>query len=71
MAEVFADTDSRTPLIFILSQGADPLINLERFAREKKVGADKMLLISLGQGQGIVAERAIDRGCAEGLWVVL
>ena len=71
MAEVFLDTDSQTPLIFILSQGADPLINLERFAREKQIGPEKIMLISLGQGQGIVAERAIERGCHEGLWVVL
>lgn len=37
MEDVFADTDYRTPLIFILSKGADPLLNLLSFAKEKKI----------------------------------
>lgn len=37
MDDVFKDTDYRTPLIFILSQGADPLLGLLRFAKEMKV----------------------------------
>ena len=28
MEEVYMDTDYKTPLIFILSPGADPLVNL-------------------------------------------
>lgn len=34
LEEVFQDTDFKTPLIFILSPGADPLMNLMRFAKE-------------------------------------
>jgi dynein heavy chain len=30
--EIYNDTDHKTPLIFILSAGADPLTNLLRFA---------------------------------------
>jgi len=37
MDDVFKDTDYRTPLIFILSQGADPLLGLLRFAKEMKI----------------------------------
>lgn len=33
MDEVFADTDYNTPLIFILSQGADPQDRLIRFSK--------------------------------------
>jgi dynein heavy chain len=71
MEQVYLDTDFKTPLIFILSQGADPLLNLLRFAKEKKIGNDKMIILSLGQGQGPVAEKAINKGSKDGLWVVL
>jgi dynein heavy chain, axonemal len=47
---VFEDTNFKTPLIFILSSGADPLFNLQRFARERSKPADLIYLISLGQG---------------------
>ena len=32
--EVFLDTDFKTPLIFILSPGADPLLSMLRYAKE-------------------------------------
>lgn len=48
--EVFNDTDCKTPLVFILSSGADPLAGLLRFAGVRKVPAEKLAVISLGQG---------------------
>lgn len=48
--EIYNDTDHKTPLIFILSAGADPLSNLLRFASIRKITSDKMTIISLGQG---------------------
>ena len=33
--DVFPDTDSRTPVVFILSTGADPTAMLQRFATKK------------------------------------
>jgi dynein heavy chain len=48
--EIYNDTDHKTPLIFILSAGADPLQNLLRFAATRKITSDKMTVISLGQG---------------------
>jgi len=35
MEVVYADTDVKTPLIFVLSQGADPTSFLIKFAKEK------------------------------------
>ena len=46
-----------SPLIFILSPGADPGSNLYRFAAEKN---REVASISLGQGQGPKAERLMD-----------
>jgi len=47
---------STTPLIFVLSPGADPLNNLVKFGEIKKKHIDS---VSLGQGQGPKAERFI------------
>lgn len=71
MEEVYGDTDSNTPLIFILSSGADPLNSLLALAREKKITSDKLFLISLGQGQGPLAEKAIEKAMAVGGWTIL
>jgi dynein heavy chain len=32
--KIYENTDMKTPLIFILSQGADPTSNLEKFVNE-------------------------------------
>ena len=49
MEVVYADTDVKTPLIFVLSAGADPTSSLLKFAEEKNF-SEKMNKISLGQG---------------------
>lgn len=47
MEVVYNDTDVKTPLIFVLSQGADPTSSLIKFAKEKNF-SDKLNVISLG-----------------------
>lgn len=49
MESIYADTDKLTPLIFILSTGADPTEQLYKFAKDKGF-ADSLDTISLGQG---------------------
>ena len=49
MEVVYGDTDVKTPLIFVLSQGADPTSQLIKFSKEKGF-SDKLNVISLGQG---------------------
>ncbi|EGR31243.1 hypothetical protein IMG5_115030 [Ichthyophthirius multifiliis] len=71
MEEVYKDTDFKTPLIFILSQGADPLLNLLRFSKDMKVSQEKLSIISLGQGQGPIAQKSIENGIKNGSWVIL
>ena len=67
---LFKDTDCRTPLIFILSTGADPMQNLLKFASESDMG-DQLGIVSLGQGQSEKALRLIDDSIEKGDWVVL
>jgi len=66
----YRDSNSLTPLIFILSSGSDPMAALLKFAEEKGVAA-KMKPISLGQGQGPIAGAMIEEGYKTGGWVVL
>ena len=66
--EIYATSDYKTPLIFILSTGADPTSSLLKFASER---GRQLSVISLGQGQGKKAEKLITRAKGEGNWVLL
>lgn len=66
--QIFKTADYKTPLIFILSTGADPTLSLIKYSQEK---GKTLSVISLGQGQGKKAERLINKAKAEGSWVLL
>ncbi|KAG8342491.1 P loop [Trypanosoma vivax] len=66
----FKESSPAAPLIFILSQGADPFEDLKKFAEQKNM-AKKLSDISLGQGQGPRAERMLQEGMENGTWVLL
>ena len=65
---IYNDSTAVSPLIFVLSPGSDPLNSLQNFATLKK---KQLTPVSLGQGQGPIAERHIKEGVASGQWVVL
>jgi Dynein heavy chain. len=65
MEELYSETTKKTPIIFILSQGGDPMNMVQRLARDKKC-LEKIDAISLGKGQEEKAKRAIERGIREG-----
>lgn len=65
---VFKDSSPATPLIFVLSTGTDPAADLYKFAETMKF-TKRMLSISLGQGQGPIAEKMLQSGCELGFWV--
>lgn len=68
VATAFEDSLKTTPLIFILSPGANPVNFLRLYSKEKNI---QMTNISLGQGQGIIAKNAILRAKDKGEWVCL
>ncbi|CAM9196185.1 unnamed protein product, partial [Phaeothamnion confervicola] len=70
MEDIYRDLDCRTPCIFVLSKGADPTAVLLRFAR-KAGRADRLSVVSLGQGQGPFAAQLIERAARSGDWVLL
>jgi dynein heavy chain len=67
----FDDSDSTTPLIFLLTAGADPMACLLRFAEEYRSGDGTLHIVSLGQGQGVLAEEKIRQAIVSGEWVIL
>ena len=70
--EVYKDSNKSTPVIFILSTGADPTGMLQRFAVTKdRIPGERLHIISLGQGQGPIAEMRIRQATESGDWVCL
>lgn len=70
LAACYDDSAPTTPLIFVLSPGSDPTAALLQFAGEKGM-AQRLMAISLGQGQGPKAAAMIGQGAKDGAWVVL
>ena len=48
MDTIYAESDKVTPIIFVLSTGADPRELLLNFAKTMGVGDEEMTMISLG-----------------------
>ncbi|XP_032099375.1 dynein heavy chain 6, axonemal isoform X2 [Sapajus apella] len=70
LATLYQDMSCNTPLVFILSTGSDPMGAFQRFARESGY-AERVQSISLGQGQGPIAEKMIKDAMKSGNWVFL
>ena len=71
--ESFGESGPSTPIFFILSPGVDPLKDVEQLGHKLGYTAahKNFLNISLGQGQEVVAEEAMERAYQKGHWVVL
>ena len=68
LSEIFKDSTVYSPLIFVLSPGSDPFASLNSFSIQMKKNINS---ISLGQGQGPLAQKLIDDAIVNGNWVVL
>lgn len=66
---IYDGMDAKTPVIFLLSTGADPTEPIEGLARKKKIPSPAV--ISMGEGQKEYAEKAMQEGAKNGTWVLL
>lgn len=67
----YLDSGPTTPLIFVLSPGADPIPYLQQLAADYGMDAGRLRILSLGQGQGKIAKRYIEGGQKNGEWICL
>jgi dynein heavy chain len=67
----FDDSNPYTPIIFILSTGADPLAEISKFASERGLTDNDTPKKSLGRGQEKVADQSILKARKEGQWIIL
>ncbi|XP_074223450.1 dynein axonemal heavy chain 11 isoform X1 [Camelus bactrianus] len=73
LAKVFEESSPATPVFFILSPGVDALKDLEVLGKRLGFTSDsgKFHNVSLGQGQEMVAEMALEKASKGGHWVIL
>ena len=70
LSEIYKDTTKATPIIFVLTTGADPTTMLLRYCKEMDK-EETLGVISLGQGQGPKATKMIENAAKDGSWVDL
>ncbi|XP_044001725.1 dynein axonemal heavy chain 12 [Aphidius gifuensis] len=66
----YNDSNCLMPLIFILSTGSDPMDALSKFVDDMNYTL-KFDSISLGQGQGPIAQKLIENAQKNGSWICL
>ncbi|XP_054249766.1 dynein axonemal heavy chain 17 [Indicator indicator] len=71
--KAYKESSPSTPLFFILSPGVDPLKDVEALGQKLNFTIENGRIhnVSLGQGQEIVAEQALEVAAAQGHWVIL
>jgi dynein heavy chain len=67
----YEDSNCTTPIIFVLSPGADPIADLINLAKEMDMDGPRFKQLSLGRGQGKIAEKLIENGRRNGEWICL
>ncbi|XP_032397932.1 dynein heavy chain 9, axonemal [Etheostoma spectabile] len=69
----FEESAPATPMFFILSPGVDPLKDVEKHGKRLGYTFDNKNFhnVSLGQGQEVIAEHALDLAARNGHWVIL
>jgi len=72
MNKIYPETSNKAACIFVFSTGCDPTDMLLTFCDKHRAnGADRMHIVSLGQGQGPRAVRFIESAVKDGNWVFL
>lgn len=67
---IFQQSLPTSPMVFILSPGADPQSDIQKFCGEMGM-LNKFKFVALGQGQGPIAEQLLEAGRSRGHWILL
>ncbi|KAK2964418.1 putative Dynein axonemal heavy chain 6 [Blattamonas nauphoetae] len=70
LTRAYSDSSESSPIIFILSSGADPTPHFQRLAQQMNY-SNRLRIISLGQGQGPIAVKMLAEATEKGDWVFL
>jgi len=70
--KIYAQSNERSPIVFVLSPGADPQSDVQKLGDSMGFTAPtRFRFVSLGQGMGPVAAAQIETGFQRGYWVML
>ncbi|KAF4667711.1 Dynein heavy chain 10, axonemal [Perkinsus chesapeaki] len=70
--KIFQQSNEKSPIVFILSPGADPQSDVQQLGEKLGFTAPaKFRFLALGQGMGPVAQSCIEAGYQRGHWVML
>lgn len=70
-ANVYEQSTPTSPVVFILSPGADPQNDLQKLAESFGFGVNRLKFLSLGQGQGPIALNLLETAVTRGQWLML
>jgi dynein heavy chain len=69
---VYDDSTNLTPMYFILSPGANPVLEVQKLGKANGIDINKQLhSVALGDGQDIVALNKLELGHKDGHWIFL
>ncbi|ORX45970.1 hypothetical protein BCR36DRAFT_332447 [Piromyces finnis] len=68
---IFDQSSPTSPVVFVLSPGADPQSDLQKLAENLGFGGNKLKFLSLGQGQAPIALQLLDIAVSRGQWLML
>jgi len=69
--KIFAQSSENSPVVFILSPGADPQSDVQKLGEHLGFSGTKFKFLALGQGMGQQAANYIETGYQRGHWVML
>lgn len=69
--KIYEGSSCKTPIVFILSPGADPFSDVQQLVETVGLGLNKFKFLALGQGMGEQAKQYIENGSNKGQWVML
>ena len=68
---IFKQSNEKTPMVFVLSPGADPANDITKLGSELGFTGNTLKIVALGQGQGGIAMRYLETSVQRGHWVLL